>query len=116
QHRVVEIAAGDTVEIPVYVAVPADASAGTSGLSFTAASENAGDVSVQGEASVKVVGSAVLGHKDEKPRPTTPGGELPGTGVDTRWFAGACALALAALLNRARRRPGLSPASSRPRR
>lgn len=104
EHSVVELASGASAEIPVYVAVPGDAGAGTSTLNFTVASETAGEVSVKGEATVKVVGSAVLGSKTEKPSPSEPGAPLPGTGVNTNWLAGALALATAAFLNRARRR------------
>ncbi len=115
QHAVIELAAGETAEIPVYVAVPGTARPGITALSFTAASETAGDVSVEASATVKVFGSAVLGSKTENPAPTQPGESLPGTGVNTRWLAGTCALALAALLDRMRRRR-LTPASRRPQR
>ena len=104
QHAVVEIPAGETAEVPVYVAVPEDAARTKTLLSFTATSETDAEASVQTQATVTVVGPAVLGTKDQKPAPTGPGRSLPGTGVNTPWLAGAFALALAALLDRARRR------------
>ena len=101
QHRVIEIAAGETVEIPVYVAVPENAVPTKTLLSFTATSETAGEASVQAQATVTVVGPASPSLEPESPD-SDP--SLPGTGVNTRWIAGAFALALAVLLDRARRR------------
>jgi M6 family metalloprotease-like protein len=99
QHRVIELAAGASAEIPVYIAVPNDAGAADTVLRFTAASETAADVLVQAQATVRVLGSPSVESGRRAPAPS-----LPGTGVNTSWLAGICALALAALLNRARRR------------
>jgi hypothetical protein len=105
QHQVIEIAAGETAEIPVYVAVPEDAAQTKTLLSFTATSETDGEASVQGQTTVTVAGAAALEPESPALGPESPGSDpsLPGTGVNTRWLAGACALALAALLDRARR-------------
>ncbi len=46
QHNVIEVAAGETVQVPVYVAVPEDASAEDAALNFTATSETAAPASV----------------------------------------------------------------------
>ena len=116
EHEVIELPAGETVEVPVYVAVPQDAGLGDSLLSFTASSESAADVTVEGKATVKVTGSAPQGTAV---RGTKVGGSvpsLPGTGVNAPWFAGACALLLAALLDRARRSKRVATALPRPRR
>jgi hypothetical protein len=109
QHEVIEIAAGQTAEIPVYVAVPDDAAPGTSLVNFAAASETSAEAAVQAQAMVKVAGSPA-----REPGSRVPAAPLPGTGVDTRWLAGAAALVVAALLNRARRRQAGFTAASKP--
>jgi M6 family metalloprotease-like protein len=102
-HNVIELGAGETAEIPVYVAVPGAASAGTSVVRFTATSETGNDISVQGETEVRVVGAPRVASTGRRPvRGSAP--SLPGTGVSTPWLAAVCLLTLAALLDRARRR------------
>ncbi|MFY9587604.1 MAG: hypothetical protein WAT66_09130 [Actinomycetota bacterium] len=99
QDRVIELAAGKTAEIPIYVAVPADAAA-VSNLRFTASSETDETAVVNAQATVKALGPAAVRGTKQTRKPS-----LPATGVDTPWLVGILALALAAILNRARRRP-----------
>lgn len=106
QHTVIELPAGESAEVPVYVAAQANAAASgvvaaagagpatTGAVTFTATSETDPAATVQGQAAVTVLGSSI------QPGPEEP---LPGTGIGTSWLAGACLLAAAALLFRERR-------------
>ncbi len=98
QDRVIELPAGESVEIPVYVAVPADAAA-DSVVRFTASSETDDSAFVNAQATVKALGAAAVKGIKQTRKPS-----LPATGLEAPWLLGLCALALAAVLNRARRR------------
>jgi M6 family metalloprotease-like protein len=58
QHAVIEVAAGETAEVPVYVQVPADAASGEYAVQFSAASETAREALIQATAPLEVSGSA----------------------------------------------------------
>lgn len=60
QHQVIEVPAGETVDVPVYVAVPEGAEAAEQMLSFTATSETATGLLARAEAPVKVLGGSAL--------------------------------------------------------
>lgn len=58
QHEVIEIAVGETVEIPVYVAVPDGATAGVQAIQFNAISETDHAAKILAEGVVQVVASS----------------------------------------------------------
>ncbi len=78
QHRVYEVAAGATVEVPVYVAVPSGARVSQAALEFTAQSETAplATATVTGALRVSQAGREQLaggGAADTAPRPGAGG-------------------------------------------
>lgn len=98
-HHVVELGAGESTEVPVSVAVPTNADATDTVVRVTAVSETTADVSAEGQAMVKVLGttSVKAGRRSQNLA-------LPATGVKAPWVAGIGALLLAAVLNETRRR------------
>ena len=104
RDTVVELPAGESVEVPVYVAVPASAAAGSSALTFKAVSETASDATAQGEATVRVAGTGPRVSGGAKARAPTQRPGLPATGVASYWLLGFSALTVAAILRKTRRR------------
>ena len=98
QHEVVEVPGGGSIEVPVYVAVPDDATTGTTGaVTLTATSESDPEASAEATATVTTTAADGTDGTDtspgdvaaaDTPLPTTGGG-LAAFGVGTVGLAAA---------------------------